>query len=44
MSDYFFVFRSIMASADLCEPYLVNSETSLIAKMYCSDREEKLSE
>jgi hypothetical protein len=33
-----------MASADLCEPCLVNSETSLVDKMYCSDCEEKLCE
>ena len=43
MSDYFFVlFRSIMASADLCEPCLVNSETSLVAKKYCTNCEDKL--
>ena len=33
-----------MASADLCEPCLVNSEASLVAKMYCSDCEDKLCE
>ena len=44
MSDYFFLFRSIMASADLCELCLVNSEISLVAKMHCSACEEQLCE